>query len=114
MDSIKIKGLEIQTIIGTLAWERKVKQKLIVDLEVEHDISAAAEHDELEKTVNYAAVAEEVTCFITSNQFQLIETVAEKTAQLIKNGFNVQRLRITVRKPGAISCAKEVAVSIER
>ena len=114
MDKIIISALVVETIIGTLAWERQVKQKIVLDLELYTDISAAASSDDINDAIDYAAVCEQVTNFIEMEQCQLIEALAENTAQFLLNKFFIQGLVLTLSKPGAITTAKNVAVCIKR
>ena len=114
MDKIIISELVVETIIGTLAWERQLKQKIVVDLELYTDIGAAASSDEITDAIDYAAVCEQLTQFIEAKQYQLIETLAENTARFILEKFPVQGLLLTLAKPGAINTAKKVAISIKR
>jgi len=114
MDSILIKQLKIETIIGTYDWERQVKQNLVFDLELFKDIKAAASSDDLTKSIDYSAVAESVTAFVANSSFKLIETIAEKTAQLILENFALEKVNLMVTKPGCIANAKEVSICICR
>ena len=111
---IYISGLKIETLIGIYEWEQHNKQIVVLDIELDQDVSTAAGADDVSTTYNYASVAERVTSYIEASHFQLIETLAEQTAQLILQEFGVPKLRIRVSKPGAVSNAEDVGVSIER
>lgn len=114
MDKIIISELSVETIIGTYDWERQLKQKIVLDIEIETDIHGVASEDDLRKTIDYSTVAKKVVTFIGSSQFQLIETLAEKTASFIKNEFQVPLLRLRVTKQNAVTDAKSVSLVIER
>ena len=113
MDTIYIDALKVDTIIGVHAWERTTKQTVILYLEMDYDISAAAKSDDLSKACDYAEIAEQVIQFIENSQFQLIETMAEETAQLILREFKIQKVKIRVSKPGAVEGADSVGVIIK-
>jgi dihydroneopterin aldolase len=114
MDMLYISGLEIDTIIGIHDWEQNIKQTLVIDIEIACEITQAAETDDISKACDYAAISEHVTRFVESNHFQLIETVAEQTAQLILREFKVPRVKLCISKPGAVGNAQNVGIRIER
>ncbi|GGI89584.1 dihydroneopterin aldolase [Legionella impletisoli] len=112
MDKLEINALSITTHIGVHAWEQKILQQVLIDLSF--PIDCASVHDELKNTIDYDQVCQRITDFVESNSFQLIETVAEKVAQLVKNEFKVTQLSIRVSKPSAIKNAANVSVHLER
>ncbi len=114
MDIVYINGLEIETIIGVYEWEKNIKQTVILDIELFCDITKAARTDNLSYAIDYALISTQVTELIAQNRFQLIETLAEQTAQLILTGFPVEKLKIRVSTPGAIENANDVGIVIER
>jgi len=114
MDIVFINQLEVRTVIGVFDWEREIKQKLVFDLELGTDIRAASVSDALADTLDYKAISHAVHDFVEQSEYQLVETVAEKVAQLILAEFPVQWLSLTLYKPGAVSVAQSVGVKIER
>ena len=114
MDKIFLDELKIDTIIGIWDWERKIHQTVIIDLEMSADIAKAAATDEVEDTLNYKSVAKRVQEFVGDSSFQLVETLAERIAGIIRDEFDVAWVRVRVHKPGAIRGSKDVGVDIER
>lgn len=114
MDKIFLKELTTETVIGIFDWERQIKQTIAIDLEMSADIRRAAATDSIEDTLNYKAVAKRVLGFIEESRFELVETLAEQIARLILTEFNVEWVRLTLHKPGAIRHSKDVGVMIER
>lgn len=114
MDIIFLHGLKIECVIGIWDWERKIKQALILDLDMSADIRRAASTDSIEDTLNYKAVAKRLQEFVGQSQFQLVETLAEKVAGIVLNEFKVRWVRVRVNKKGAVSGARDVGVLIER
>lgn len=114
MDTVFIKDLRIETVIGIYDWERQVRQTISLDLEMAHDISKAAATDDIQFALNYKAIAKRLITFVEYSQFLLIERMAEEVAQIVMNEFNVSWLRLSVHKPGALRGAKDVGVTIER
>lgn len=114
MDTVFISDLRIETLIGIYGWERKVRQTISLDLEMGADIRAAAATDAIEDTLNYKAVAKRLIAFVGASEFQLVETLAEKIAEIVLHEFDVPWVRLTVHKPGAVRGSRDVGVIIER
>ena len=114
MDIIYLKDLEIETIIGIFDWERRVKQKIRLDLEMAANIRKAAATDNIDDTLNYKSVAKRLIQFVEGSEFQLVETLAEKIAEILINEFSIPWVRVKLNKPGAIRYAGDVGVVIER
>ena len=114
MDIVFINDLRIETIIGIYDWERKVKQTISLDLEMGTDIRKSAETDAIEDTLNYKAVAKRLIAFVGDSEYQLVETLAEKIAEIVLSEFDVPWLKLTVHKPGAVRGSRDVGVIIER
>jgi dihydroneopterin aldolase len=114
MDTVFIQQLAVKTTIGVYDWEKKIKQQLLIDIQMSSDITGAASSDNIDDTIDYAVVASTITCFIEQNSFELIETVAEKVAAIILNDFAVTQVSLTLQKPGAVQNAQSVGVNITR
>ncbi len=114
MDIIFLHDLTIETIIGIYDWERKEKQSIILDLDMAADIRRAAASDAIEDTLNYKAVAKRLIEFVGDSDFQLVETLAERVAEVVLAEFDVTWLRLRVNKQGAVRYAGDVGVIIER
>lgn len=114
MDIIFIRELRIDALIGIYAWERAIRQTLTFDLEMGTDIARAAASDHIDDTLNYKAVSKRVTAFVEASEFQLVETLAERVAELLRTEFALPWLRLTVNKGGAVRGASGVGVVIER
>ncbi len=114
MDIVYLKDLKIETVIGVYDWEREIKQTVILDLEMGFDIRQAARSDDLTDTLNYKAVAKRLIDFVGQSDFQLVESLAEHCAQIIRDEFNVAWVRLRLNKKGAVRGATDVGVIIER
>lgn len=114
MDKIFLDALKIDTIIGIWDWERKIRQRVVIDLEMSADIARAAATDDVADTLNYKQVAKRVQEFVGASSFQLVETLAERIAGIIRDEFGVAWVRVKVHKPYAIRGSKDVGVEIER
>lgn len=114
MDRIFLNELKVETVIGIWEWERKIRQTVIIDLEMSADIGKAAATDSVEDTLNYKSVAKRIQQFVEDSSFQLVETLAERIAAIVRDEFDVRWVRVRVNKPGAIRGSKDVGVLIER
>lgn len=114
MDIIFIRELEIETVIGIFDWERQIRQKISLDLEMGTDIRRAAGADAIEHTLDYKAVSKRLIQFVSESEFMLVETLAERIATLVMGEFDVPWLRLTLNKPGAVRGSRSVGVIIER
>ena len=114
MDIIFIHELRLETTIGVHPWERDIRQTLLLDLELGADIRPAAATDRVNDTLDYQAVAQRISEFAAASAFQLVETLGERIAELLLREFGAPWLRLTLRKPGVPSGAREAGIIIER
>ena len=114
MDIIFLRDLRISTVIGIYDWERRIRQTVSLDLEMAADMRKAAASDAIEDTLNYKAVAKRVISFVEESRFQLVETLAERVAELVLREFQIPWLRVRLNKTGAVRGARDVGVIIER
>lgn len=113
-DRIFLRGLAIECIIGFIEWERRIKQTVVIDLELPVDCRRASRSDEVADTLDYKQVAKRVIAFVSDSQFKLVETLAERIAMLILREFDLPWVRVGLNKPGAIRGSRDVGVLIER
>tara|TARA_B100000963_G_scaffold218906_1_gene190879 strand:- start:2589 stop:2960 length:372 start_codon:yes stop_codon:yes gene_type:complete len=114
VDKIFLSEIKIETTVGIWEWEKRIKQTVIIDIEMSADIKKAAATDDINDTLNYKAVAKSVRKLVEESQFQLVETMAEKISELILTEHDVDWVKVKVNKPGAIRGSKGVGIIIER
>lgn len=114
MDKIFLTALATECIVGIWDWERKVKQTVVIDLEMACDVRKAAQSDHIEDTVDYKAVSKRLLAFVEASQFQLVETLAEAIARIIVTEFGVGWVKVRLNKQGAIRGSRDVGILIER
>ncbi len=114
MDTVFIQNLSLDAVIGVFDWERQVKQKIRIDLEMSTDIAKAAASDALEDTLDYKAISLKIRDIVANNQPQLVETLIEMIAHSVMQDFDVPWVRVTIAKPGAVRGSEAVGVTIER
>ena len=113
-DTIFLRGLEIECLIGFIEWERRIRQKVVVDFELPVDCARAAHSDEVVDTIDYKRVAKRIIDFVSASEFKLVETLSHRVAMMVLQEFGVAWIRLSVNKPGAIRGSRDVGVSIER
>ena len=114
MDTVFIEDLRIETVIGIYDWERQIRQVVAIDLEMAFDNTKPAATDRIEDTLDYKAVSKRLIAFVEASHFELVETLAERCAQIVLDEFGVTWLRLKLSKPGAVRGSRAVGVRIER
>ncbi|MGQ0657136.1 MAG: dihydroneopterin aldolase [Chromatiales bacterium] len=114
MDIVYIHDLRIEAVIGVYEWEQRMRQTLVFDLELGMDNRRAAASDRIADAIDYGAVARRITALVDESRCQLVETLAERVAQILLQEFNVPWLRLKVNKQGAVRGVRDVGVIIER
>ena len=114
MDIVFIRGLKAKAVIGVFDWEKQIRQNLVLDLDLRADVAHAAASDTLEDAVDYKAISQRVVEFVEDSQYQLVESLAEAVARIVREEFAVSWVRVRIAKPFAVRTAQEVGVVIER
>ena len=114
MDRIYIRDLKVPCIIGTRPREREAVQDLLINLELECDLSAAGKSDRIEDTVNYSDLRHAIVRQVQAGRYFLIERAAEVVAGLCLADPRVTAATVTIDKPAALDEARSAAVSIRR
>ncbi|MCC6172876.1 MAG: dihydroneopterin aldolase [Gammaproteobacteria bacterium] len=113
-DKIFLRGLEVECLIGFIDWERRIRQKVVIDFELPVDCARAAARDEVADTLDYKRVAKRIIEFVGASEFKLVETLAHRVALLVLEEFGIEWIRLAVNKPGAIRDSRDVGVEILR
>lgn len=115
-DQIAIRGLTAHAHHGVYAVEREQGQTFSVDAVLDVDTAAAAAGDDLAKTVNYAELAQQLHAVLAGEPVDLLETLAQRLADVCLADALVDGVQITVHKPDADLGvpADDVTVQIRR
>ena len=100
-DRITVRGISAHAHHGVYDWERERGQTFRVDAVLELDTAPAAAGDDLEKTVNYAELAQRLHAVLTGEPVALLETLAQRLADVCLANPLVDAVEITVHKPEA-------------
>lgn len=109
---IRLKNLRLRTIIGVNEWERKERQAVIVNAEVEFDGAAAALSDAIEDTLDYRTISKRLIEVTEQSSYQLIEALAARLLNVCFEDVRVYRARIEVDKPNAVRSADSTSVEV--
>lgn len=112
-DYITITGLRADGHHGVFAHERRDGQPFVIDVRVAVDLAAAASGDDLEQTVHYGVLAEQIVAAVERDPVDLIETVAQRVADVVLSHRAAREVQVTVHKPKAPITVPFDDVSVE-
>jgi FolB domain-containing protein len=113
-DQIHIRDLQFRCIIGIEPAERKDKQDVMVNLTLYADLRRACGNDQIQDTVDYKVIKQQIVAMGEASSFYLIEALAQRIAEICLAHAKVDRVRVLVEKPAALRFARTVGVEIER
>ena len=108
---IKIDNLKLRTVVGIYEWEKKTKQDVIINVEMEFDGARAIETDDIEDTVDYKAITKKIIAMVEGTQFNLIERIAGEAMKIVMENEKVDKASVRVDKPGALRFTDSVSVT---
>lgn len=114
MNRIYIRDLLLRCIIGVFPEERRAKQDVLIHVVMDCDFGKAAETDDIEDTVNYKTINKAIIQLVEESSFNLIESLADRIADICMENPCVHRATVTVDKPGALRFARSVAVEVTK
>lgn len=113
-DRVFIDGLRVEVEIGINPDEHGRTQPLLFDIELDFDNRVPAASDAIADTLDYDAICRRLIAHATARRWNLVETLAESCARLLRDDFGVRGLRLKLAKPEAVGAARAVGVIIER
>ena len=113
-DKVFIRDLRVRCIIGVDETERSKKQNVFINITMYVDLNAACKSDNVEDTVDYAAITEKVIAKIERSSYFLIERIAEETCNICLKNSKVNKVIVRVEKEGVLSSVRRVGVEISR
>lgn len=115
-DELSITGIECFGHHGVFDRERRDGQAFVIDLTLGLDTRPAAVSDDLQDTVDYGSLVAQVKTAVESDPVDLIETLAQRVAEVCLSEIRVEWIRVTVHKPEAPIDAvyADVALTIRR
>ncbi len=114
MDSILVRDLRVEVLIGIHRRERHLAQTVSIDLDIGIPGRAVFASDKVSDTVDYEQVALKIEALARSGHFRLVETFAERIARLLIDELGAPWVKVSAAKLGVLAGAKWVGVCIER
>jgi dihydroneopterin aldolase len=120
-DWIRIRGLEIDCVVGVYPHERDTPQPLELDIELCLDTEAAARRERLRFSVDYAAITAQLAFLLESCRFRMLETAAHALCRYLllppapgEQRAQVARVRLRLAKPAALAWGAVASLEVER
>ena len=115
-DRLAVRGLAIHGHHGVFEHERRDGQEFVIDLVLGVDTRVAARTDDLQDTVDYGTLVDAVRTAVADDPVDLIETLAQRIADVCLRNALVDTVEVTVHKPHAPIQAtfEDVALTINR
>ncbi len=113
MDFIFVESMRVEAWVGIYPRERVAPQLLELDLTFGVP-DAAAEHDDIADTIDYAVVVERIRKELAEQHFNLIETLGEYVVKLLFDEFGAPWVKLRVAKIAVMRDVKRVGVYIQR
>ncbi|MDO5090678.1 MAG: dihydroneopterin aldolase [Cardiobacteriaceae bacterium] len=110
-DIVYIRQLKVQTLIGILPHERAAKQTLIISAELGTDFRQAAQTDDVQHALNYAAISDFIADFAANAPHGLLETFAAHLTDALFAAYPAHSIRLDIQKPGAIAATQHIGIS---
>ena len=111
---IKIKNLKLRTIVGIYNWEKDRKQDVIINIELEVSSEKALKTDDINDTINYKDLNNEIISAVESRKFYLIEKIADTILEIVLKDKRVVKAIVEIDKPGALQFSDSVSVICSR
>ncbi len=114
-DRIEIRDLMIRAIVGINDEERVNRQDVVINMTLWADLREAGRTDGIDDTINYRTLAKRVIELVEESSYFLVEKMAAEISLLgLEFSESIERIRVSVEKPGAVRFARSVGVTIER
>jgi FolB domain-containing protein len=113
-DRIEVRDLLLRCIVGINPEERVKKQDVIINLTLYGDMRRAGRSDDIDDAINYKTLTKAVIDHVEQSEYYLVEKLAHTVAEIAVRQFGVERVQVSVEKPGALRFARSVGVVIDR
>lgn len=114
MDKVCLEGIALEATIGVYEWERDIKQRLELDVELHTDTRQAGLSDALDDAVDYTQAMQIIQNVVATSKFQLLEALAETLAAELLALKRVHGVTLSVSKRSAVPLANNTRVTISR
>ncbi|HOW36206.1 MAG TPA: dihydroneopterin aldolase [Candidatus Omnitrophota bacterium] len=112
MAAIRITDLSLYIVVGTNAWERTRKQKVVINVTFEYNALKAIRNDDIKNAVDYKALTKKIIKEASASHFFLLESLADFILKIIMEDRKIKRATVRADKPKALRFAKSVSVEL--
>lgn len=113
-DRILIRDLLVRGVVGVNEWERRVRQDILINIDLYADLAPAGSSDDIDQTVNYKDISKAVIELVEESRRFTVEALAADIAAICLGFPQTTSVRVQVEKPGALRFARSVGVEIQR
>lgn len=114
LDRIYVRDLACRCILGINPEEREKTQDVVINVVLYADLRRACATDDINDTVDYKGIKQQILQMAEGSSFYLVERLAEEVARIALGDPRVRRVEVSIDKPGALRFARSVAVAITR
>lgn len=111
---IKIKNLEIKTILGIHDWEKTIDRQIIINAEIETDFEKSLESDNISDAIDYDSLTGKIKKLIAEKKFKLVEKMTAEVMNIIMEDKRIKKCKLEIDKVGAVENVESFSVTIER
>lgn len=109
-----IRNLRLRGIIGVYDWEKKIRQEISINLRLTFDGEKAAQTDDINETIDYKKLRNQIIDHVEKTDFNLVEKVASDTADIALSFPLAQKVWVEVEKPGALRLTDAVSIIVKK
>ena len=113
MDTLRIEGIAVNALIGTLPRERERRQRLLIDVEIGLDLKEAARLDDLSFSVDYSKIERRAVEIAENSSFLLLEALAGAVGNMLLSYAPVRRAKVGIFKAAGSAAGRGVRVELE-
>lgn len=114
MDTIFLEQVRVETRLGVPEWERMVPQTILLDIEIQYDLTRSCLSDNIQDTIDYGQVVKRIRETLSENSFKLVEALGEHVCQLVLKEFQATHIQLKISKPAVLPGLKALGVRLER
>ena len=114
MTVIRVKDLSLRTFIGFKPHEKKHKQDVLIQLEVEVETSMVEHNDDYQEDgfYDYRSMTKSVIKLVEESRFDLLEALTRKVLDEIMSNPLVKKAKVEIEKPHALRYSRTVSVEM--
>lgn len=110
---ILIENLSFDTVIGIHDWEQAIRQSLVVNAQLDFDMTPSFFSNDIKDTLDYKAICDDIQSICHHEKAKLLETLAYRILQKLFDSYPCTAISLSLKKPNAIKEVAGVGVLID-